>query len=124
MVTALDTFVTSPNTVLVLSDPPYTITIDETSFDLLTDTITVRGEGFSEERLGILHIEDTAGGHDDNGYFFVASFVSTNMMKMSFGGAGDAGLAASMLIHYVDSYGISSNDIAASNPSGTTITIP
>ncbi len=68
--------------------------------------------------------EDVASGQDSNGYFHVGTFVSSEKLTTVYGGTGDSGLSTGMIIYYLDPSGATSKSIAATNPSGTLITIP
>ena len=98
--------------------------ISPASFDITTGVLTVIGYGFSAATLGTLRFEDTAGGQDSNGYYDNLTYVSPNQMTAAYGGPGDGGLSSAMIIYYLDSTGQTSNNINATNPSGTLITIP
>jgi len=98
--------------------------ISPTSFDITTATLTINGSGFVAGTIGKICFEDAPGGEDSNSYYHTCTFVSATQLTTAYGGSGDGILDPSMIIYYQDSGGAKSNSIAASNPSGTLITIP
>ena len=124
-VTEIDKEANSASNFTVIPYSSYQIlSIDPSSFDILTGQLTIRGSGFVAELVGKLYIEDAAGGIDGNGYYMNCTFVDSTTLTAVYGGAGDGNLSPAMKIAYKDSAGLISNVIDASNPSGTTITIP
>ena len=98
--------------------------IEPTAFDITTATLTINGSGFVAGTVGKIYFEDADGGQDSNGYYHICTFVSETQMTTVYGGTGDGYLESAVIIYYQDSNGVKSNNIAATNPSGTLITIP
>ncbi len=127
MVLQLDAIVAADNhTPTVVNEPFYTVSsITPTSFDITTATLTIRGTGFVSGTLGTLRFEDAVGDPDSNGYYHTLTYVSPTTLTSTYGGPGDGDLGpGAVIIYYEDSNGFQSNLVAATNPSGTLITIP
>ena len=106
---------------------PQITSIQPTSFDILTNVISIYGIGFDPTTLGLLYLDDAGGGQDRNGYNMKCASVSPTQMTAVFNTAGDGALGpGGVLIYYIPTGGggIISNVINATNPSGTLITIP
>ena len=74
-------------------------------------TIYVTGTGFNQGMVGqVLNLEDVGGGPDDNGFTFTISQVldSGNLIA-TYAGAGDAAVAADMMLYYRNPAGVMSN---------------
>ena len=100
------------------------ISILPAAFDLATDTITITGLNFRPETIGTLWFENDDI-QDSNGYSMACTYVSPTQITGVFASSGDGILTPPpVIIYYQDSNGVKSNNLAASNPSGTQITIP
>ncbi len=95
------------------------------TFDVAVTEFVFRGWGFFGRGPWKLHIEDTSGGTDDNGYFMNAAIVDDNQLVISPGGPGDGGIGpGSVLLYFKDGAGNVWNQVNGTNTSGTTVTIP
>lgn len=98
------------------------------TFDAASATnIVIHGSNFPQSDTLVLHIEDTAGGLDDNGYTFACSWQDSNTLLASFSSAGDAALSSQNYVYIRDttpSPSTRSNVLMATWPgSGTIITV-
>ena len=125
MASQIDTVVSANTPGPTLIYEPIQISISPSSFDIVTDTLTIDGIGFDSATVGKLYFEDASGGRDNNGYYCNCTFVSNTQMTAVYGGPGDSGLGpGAVIIYYVPTDNKISNAISATNPSGTLITIP
>jgi hypothetical protein len=91
----------------------------------LCANVVIRGAGFAAGTVGKLHFEDAPGGRDSNGYYMTCTYISPTMLTATYGGPGDADLGPGPVsIYYQDSTNAQSNIIAATNTTGTVVTIP
>lgn len=113
---------------VVLNNNPssYVITsISPVSFDITSDTLTIRGTGFTGAANTKLWIEDWPGsGMDSNGYNMLCTYVNSTTLTALFLSVGDGILSSGVAMYIQDSTNVQSNIIEGSNPSGTLITIP
>lgn len=99
--------------------------ISPASFDITTDTITVYGANFPIGFNLRLHVEDTSGGLDNNGYYMLVTVYTANTASAVLSASGDAGLSPQMLLYLTDTNNANySNVLVGRNPSGTIIAYP
>ena len=112
-------------------------TTSGTTFNPATDTITVTGAGFNAATLGLIHIEDGAGGQDDNGLTMLPAFVSSTMLTAVLntagtnGGFGDGApftnsttsTPGPIILYYEDSNSITSNNLLGTVDGGSNVTM-
>lgn len=96
-----------------------------TTFDVTAATVTIMGANFPSGDTLVLHIEDTAGGFDDNGFFMNCTWKDSGTLIAVPGGNGDSVWTSQMYVYLRDTtISQRSTVLMATWPgSGTTITM-
>jgi len=103
-------FANSSSNAYTVQDGMFLISVIPTIITPLSagTTIAITGIGFTAATLGMIHIEDSAGGLDDNGVEFTPTFVDSGHITGTWITNGD-GTGPFVWLYYKDSNGFPSN---------------
>lgn len=97
----------------------------------VADSFILNGAGFDITKLGLVHLEDAAGGQDDNSAAYTVQFIDSFNLLCTYNTSGDnalciinpAGIPLNIILYYRDSTGLATNNLLGTFDGLSTVTI-